>query len=211
PSALEHAPVKGLVVVEHLPWHESILRLYLPAGLVSKLIQEGAELFLSNLDTEDIDTPEIVWNEDMKERLRSFLEADLQPYVQARAGDPHAVYVYEPKPPLVYPELAGTIFVAPVYLHNVLDAERFPAHQVFDSTSFHHSVLRSMGAFHMHLSRGQCGSVAECGMWNAPILLSVAADSARGSAVVWLNLSPPPQEYERILQATSAGGSGAVT
>ncbi|CAI5478316.1 unnamed protein product, partial [Closterium sp. Yama58-4] len=160
PSALEHAPVKGLVVVEHLPWHESILRLYLPAGLVSKLIQEGAELFLSNLDTEDIDTPEIVWNEDMKERLRSFLEADLQPYVQARAGDPHAVYVYEPKPPLVYPELAGTIFVAPVYLHNVLDAERFPAHQVFDSTSFHHSVLR---------------------------------------------------EYERILQATSAGGGGAVT
>ncbi|CAI7768996.1 unnamed protein product, partial [Closterium sp. NIES-54] len=160
PSALEHAPVKGLVVVEHLPWHESILRMYLPAGLVSKLIQEGAELFLSNLDTEDIDTPEIVWNEDMKERLRTFLEADLQPYVQARAGDPHAVYVYEPKPPLVYPELAGTIFVAPVYLHNVLDAERFPAHQVFDSTSFHHSVLR---------------------------------------------------EYERILQATSAGGGGAVT
>ncbi|CAI5968403.1 unnamed protein product [Closterium sp. NIES-64] len=160
PSALEHAPVKGLVVVEHLPWHESILRLYLPAGLVSKLIQEGAELFLSNLETEDIDTPEIVWNEDMKERLRCFLEADLQPYVQARAGDPHAVYVYEPKPPLVYPELAGTIFVAPVYLHNVLDAERFPAHQVFDSTSFHHSVLR---------------------------------------------------EYERILQATSAGGGGAVT
>ncbi|GJP72246.1 hypothetical protein CLOP_g2993, partial [Closterium sp. NIES-67] len=160
PSALEHAPVKGLVVVEHLPWHESILRLYLPAGLVSKLIQEGAELFLSNLDTEDIDTPEIVWNEDMKDRLRTFLEADLQPYVQARAGDPHAVYEYEPKPPLVYPELAGTIFVAPVYLHNVLDAERFPAHQVFDSTSFHHSVLR---------------------------------------------------EYERILQATTAVGGGAVT
>jgi len=27
PVALEHAPVKGLVVVDHLPWHDSILRL----------------------------------------------------------------------------------------------------------------------------------------------------------------------------------------
>ncbi|CAI7842443.1 unnamed protein product [Closterium sp. NIES-54] len=84
--------------------HHQLTVLCLPRILISP---QGAELFLSNLDTEDIDTPEIVWNEDMKERLRTFLEADLQPYVQARAGDPHAVYVYEPKPPLVYPELAG--------------------------------------------------------------------------------------------------------
>lgn len=40
PAALEHAPVKGLVVVDHLPWQDSILRLYVPAGLICKLIQE---------------------------------------------------------------------------------------------------------------------------------------------------------------------------
>ena len=32
--------MKGLVRVEHLPWQDSILRIYLPYGLVAKLIQE---------------------------------------------------------------------------------------------------------------------------------------------------------------------------
>lgn len=37
---------------------------------------------------------------------------------------------------------AGTIFVAPVYLHNILDPERFPVDQLFDATSFHQAVVK---------------------------------------------------------------------
>ena len=70
-------------------------------------LSQGPELFLDNFLSDETDTPEVVWNDDMKDRLRNFLESDLESYVQARAADPHAVYMYSPKDPLVYPELAG--------------------------------------------------------------------------------------------------------
>ena len=68
---------------------------------------QGPELFLDNFLSDETDTPEVVWNDDMKDRLRNFLESDLESYVQARASDPHAVYMYSAKDPIVYPELAG--------------------------------------------------------------------------------------------------------
>ncbi len=57
---------------------------------------------------EEEDSPELIWNSEMRARLIERLTADLEPYVKARASDPSAVYIYMPRPAVVYPELIGS-------------------------------------------------------------------------------------------------------
>eukprot|EP00271_Cylindrocystis_brebissonii_P009775 TRINITY_DN2501_c0_g1_i2.p1 TRINITY_DN2501_c0_g1~~TRINITY_DN2501_c0_g1_i2.p1 ORF type:complete len:1658 (+),score=386.93 TRINITY_DN2501_c0_g1_i2:98-5071(+) len=140
-EGFQHSPLHGLVLVESLPWHESILRLHLPAGLIVKLIQEGPEGFLQKISSTE-DSPEVIWSKEMRGQLVERLSQDLEPYVKARASDPQAVFIYKPKPALVYEELEESIFVAPFYLHNLLDVERFPDHPVVDPSAFHAAVLQ---------------------------------------------------------------------
>jgi len=58
---------------------------------------------------------------------------------------------------------AGTIFVAPVYLHNLLDVARMPSHQAFDCSSFHQSILavsETSRALHLEiLCTGRCAAL----------------------------------------------------
>lgn len=122
-------------VEEQFPWHGSILRLFVPEGVILKLISEDANEFISLLDS-DNDNPEVIWNGEMRERLLDFLKADLEPYVKSRATDPLALYIHIPKSPLFYPELTDSVFSAPFYLENLLDTERFPNYQINDPVSF---------------------------------------------------------------------------
>lgn len=67
---------------------------------------DSSRLFASILDTEQ-DTPDVIWNMDMRERLLDHLTSELEPYVKSRASDPMAPYVHTPRDPLHYPELTG--------------------------------------------------------------------------------------------------------
>lgn len=68
---------------------------------------ESYRLLASVLNTEH-DTPDIIWNKDMRQRLLDHLSNELEPYVKARASDPMAPYVHILRPRIEYPELAGT-------------------------------------------------------------------------------------------------------
>lgn len=67
---------------------------------------DSYRLFASILNNEQ-DTPDIIWNKDMRQRLLDHLTSELEPYVKARASDPMAPYVHTPRPRIDYPELAG--------------------------------------------------------------------------------------------------------
>ncbi|KAI5070204.1 hypothetical protein GOP47_0014547 [Adiantum capillus-veneris] len=124
---------------EQFPWHGSILRLFLPEGVVLKLMSEGADTFTSTLNSEH-ESPEIIWSAEMRERLLDYLKAELEPFVKFRASDPLALYIHVPKAPLVYPELSESVFVAPFYVENLLDVERFPNYQINDPVTFLNSL-----------------------------------------------------------------------
>lgn len=63
-------------------------------------------LFASILDSQQ-DTPDVIWNLDMRQRLLDHLTSELEPYVKSRANDPMAPYVHTPRAPIYYPELTG--------------------------------------------------------------------------------------------------------
>lgn len=124
---------------EQFPWHGSILRLFLPEGVILKMMSEGADTFTSILNS-DHESPEVIWSAEMRERLLDYLKAELEPFVKFRASDPLALYIHVPKAPLVYPELTESVFSAPFYLENLLDTERFPNYQINDPVTFLNSL-----------------------------------------------------------------------
>lgn len=124
---------------EQFPWHGSILRLFLPDGVILKMMSEGADSFTSILNSEH-ESPEVIWSAEMRERLLDYLKAELEPYVKFRASDPLALYIHVPKAPLVYPELSESVFAAPFYVENLLDVERFPNYQINDPVTFLNSL-----------------------------------------------------------------------
>ncbi|XP_057836865.1 uncharacterized protein LOC131047061 isoform X1 [Cryptomeria japonica] len=128
---------------EHSPWDSSILCLYLPQGLILKLMSEDDSTFKTILDSES-NAPEVIWNSDMRERLLEHLTNVLEPYVKFRASDSLALYIDSPKAPLEYPELAETTFTEPFYLQNLLDLERFPNYQIIDPAGFLHSLMKDL-------------------------------------------------------------------
>ena len=67
---------------------------------------DSHRLFASILDTEQ-DTPDVLWNMDMRQRLLDHLTSELEPYVKARASDPMAPFLHTRRAPIYYPELTG--------------------------------------------------------------------------------------------------------
>ncbi|KAH7284662.1 hypothetical protein KP509_34G065300 [Ceratopteris richardii] len=120
---------------EQFPWRSSILRLFLPEGMILKMMSEGGDSFTSLLNSEH-KSPEVIWSEEMRQHLLEFLNTELGPFVKFRASDPLALYIHVPKAPLVYPELSESVFVAPFYVEQLLDVERFPNYQINDPVTF---------------------------------------------------------------------------
>ena len=81
-------------------------------------------------------------------------ESTLHSWVMKR--DPEVLFL--PPPPPSPNVSAGTIFVAPVYLHNILDPERFPFDQLFDATSFHQAVVKEYERIHTSTSAAAGGA-----------------------------------------------------
>ncbi|KAG0579697.1 hypothetical protein KC19_4G117600 [Ceratodon purpureus] len=124
----------------------SALRLYLPDGLVLRLMAEDTNsnvLFASILDSQQ-DTPDVIWNLDMRQRLLDHLTSELEPYVKSRANDPMAPYVHTPRAPIYYPELTDIVFSAPYYLQNILDMDRFPDYPISDPDGFLRSLMLNL-------------------------------------------------------------------
>lgn len=128
---------------QHGTWRDSVLHLYLPEGLILKLMSEGPESFSAHLDSEQ-DGPEVIWNSDMRQRLLDYLTSELESYVKFRATDPLALYIHVPKAPLAYPELEDSVFSSPFYIQNLLDSERFPNYQINDPNGFLNSLAQDL-------------------------------------------------------------------
>lgn len=62
---------------------------------------------------EEEDSPEVIWTAEMKANLVERLTSDLEPYVKSRCSEPQAVYIYMPRPAIVYPELIGRVQSSP--------------------------------------------------------------------------------------------------
>lgn len=128
---------------EHSPWRNSILRLYLPEGLILKLVSEDDCSFKTIFDSDNY-APEVIWNSEMRESLLEHLTNELGTYVKFRASDPLALYIYSPKPPLEYPELTDTIFIEPFYLKNLIDVEQFPNYEIVDPAGFLNNLIKDL-------------------------------------------------------------------
>ncbi|XP_024368115.1 uncharacterized protein [Physcomitrium patens] len=140
---LSESPSRKSGEREHGTWRDSVLHLYLPEGLILKLMSEGPESFSAYLDSEQ-NGPEIVWNLEMRQRLLDHLTSELESYVKFRATDPLALYIHVPKAPLSYPELEDSVFSAPFYIQNLLDNERSPNYQVNDPNGFLNSLMQDL-------------------------------------------------------------------
>ncbi|KAG0590844.1 hypothetical protein KC19_1G130600 [Ceratodon purpureus] len=125
------------------PCKNSALRMYLPDGLILRLMSEDMDsykVFATVLDTDE-DAPDIIWNMDMRQRLVDNLSSQLEPYVRARASDSMALYVHSRRAPVNYPELADMVFSAPFYLQNLLDEERYHGYPINEPDVFLSSLM----------------------------------------------------------------------
>lgn len=145
PDALKHVTGSDRKTsLSTLPWQDSILRLYLPAGLIGLLIKEGSEPFAAALH-QTLDTPEVVWQPSMKERLTAHLTEVLTPYANQRAENPLLPYKsVRARAPLEYHELENKVYCAPLYLHNLLDFAKGAAYEILDATPFAGSIMEEL-------------------------------------------------------------------
>lgn len=130
-------------VSDQSPCKGSALRLYLPDGLIIRLMAEDMDsyrVFAGVLDTEQ-DAPDIIWNKAMRQRLLDHLTHELEPFVRARATNSMALFVHTPRTPIFYPELVDMVFSAPFYLQNLLDEERFRDYPISNPEGFLSSLM----------------------------------------------------------------------
>ncbi|KAH7421759.1 hypothetical protein KP509_13G074000 [Ceratopteris richardii] len=139
PDSISNEP-EYLKAEEQFPWHGSILRLFLPEGMILKLMSESTDSCTAILNTEQ-ETPEVIWSAEMRDRLLDYLKGELEPFVKFRASDPLALYIHVSKAPLDYPELSDSVFVAPFYLEHLLNVECFPNYQINDPVTFLNNLV----------------------------------------------------------------------
>eukprot|EP01018_Ginkgo_biloba_P000780 Gb_17024 [translate_table: standard] len=181
----------------HFPWHDSVLRLYLPQGLILKLMSEDDSSFKMLLDS-DNDAPEVIWNLEMRERLLEYLTNELEPFVKFRASDSLALYIHTPKTPFEYPELAETLFTAPFYLQNLLDSERFPNYQIIDPVGFLSNLMQDLRKCTVALQNtGSSGSASS--LWRKEIRRIHLLLQAQAHLLERCTISPLPNDLESVV------------
>ncbi|GBG63346.1 hypothetical protein CBR_g37703 [Chara braunii] len=157
-DALAHAMLKSRGKLGNGLWQDSILQLYLPEGVIMKLCTEGAHAFVELVNSGE-ESPEVIWNASMRNRLVKHLEKILDHAVKARAENPLAISLFFPRPAQVYPELADAVYSTPFYLQNLLDVERFPDYVMLEPASFHTNLMQDLRALAAGVSTSAMGGV----------------------------------------------------
>jgi DnaJ family protein C protein 13 len=103
----------------------SILGNMLPEGLLFVLANYGFEKF-TEIFVGNYDTPEVIWNLDMRKHLVEMVRQHLGDFPQRLWQNTTTEYDYCPIPGIAYKRLEKEIFCHNYYLHNLCDESRFP-------------------------------------------------------------------------------------
>ena len=126
--------------------HRSYLSFILPDALVCYLCSHDHKAFASVL-IGDYDNPEAIWNPGMRENMIGELKEHTLDYVRA-IRTPSAdgslkrfQYMYDPLPPMHYPELNEEMYCSGYYLRNLCNSDKFQDWTIHEPADLLRSVL----------------------------------------------------------------------
>lgn len=105
--------------------HRSILGQLLPEAMVCFLENHSAEKFAETFLGE-FDTPEVIWNSEMRRLLIEKISAHLTDFTPKLHGHTMARYPYLAIPVISYPQLENELFCHIFYLRHLCDTQKFP-------------------------------------------------------------------------------------
>ncbi|KAG1687435.1 DnaJ subfamily C member 13 [Nymphon striatum] len=104
---------------------KSILGQILPEAMVCYLENHGHEKF-SELFLGDFDTPEAIWNNEMRRMMIEKIAAHIADFTPRLQSNTRATYQYCPIPIIQYPQLENELFCNIYYLRHLCDTTKFP-------------------------------------------------------------------------------------
>ena len=117
-----------------------MLQKFLPVALVSLLKEEGADALLNAFDSE-CETPELIWDGDMRAELRSAIAEQLEACLQLReCGKGGSLYSLPPGFQVKYKKLEDELYVGGVYVRLFLKEPTFSLH---DPSAFLEMLMQS--------------------------------------------------------------------
>lgn len=114
--------------------HRSILGQLLPEAMVCFLENHSAEKFAETFLGE-FDTPEVIWNSEMRRLLIEKISAHLTDFTPKLRGHTMARYPYLAIPVISYPQLENELFCHIFYLRHLCDTKKFPNWPISDPVS----------------------------------------------------------------------------
>lgn len=111
--------------------HRSILGQLLPEAMVCFLENHSAEKFAETFLGE-FDTPEVIWNSEMRRLLIEKISAHLTDFTPKLRGHTMARYPYLAIPVINYPQLENELFCHIFYLRHLCDTQKFPNWPIAD-------------------------------------------------------------------------------
>lgn len=114
--------------------HRSILGQLLPEAMVCFLENHSAEKFAETFLGE-FDTPEVIWNSEMRRLLIEKISAHLTDFTPKLRGHTMARYPYLAIPVISYPQLENELFCHIYYLRHLCDTNQFPNWPIQDSVA----------------------------------------------------------------------------
>jgi len=119
----------------------SYLGMMLPECMLHILDHYGPEVFAKAFVSEN-NTPEVVWTHEMRTKyLLPQIHSHVSEFYVRLKQHAHAVYEYNPMPPVEYPELEDEIWCYRYYLSNLCNEEKFPEWDIKDHVEFLQALL----------------------------------------------------------------------
>lgn len=119
----------------------SYLGSILPESLLHTLNHYGAKAFAEAFVSEN-NTPELIWTYEMRTNyLLPQIHEHVAEFSVKLKQHAHAVYEYNPMPPVEYPELDGEIWCYRYYLANLCNEEKFPEWDLQEHVEFLQALL----------------------------------------------------------------------
>jgi len=128
----------------------SVLSNIVPQAMVSMLHNYGAERF-AIIFTGDFDTPEVIWNADLRRHMVEMIEQHLGDFPARLRQFCLAQYEYCPIPKIHYGELDKDIYVHEYYLKNLCDEVRFPDWPIAEPLAL---LRESIEAWRLEMDKG---------------------------------------------------------
>ena len=118
----------------------SVLGNILPEGLLFVLVNYGYEKF-TEIFVGNYDTPEVIWNLDMRKHLVEMIRQHLGDFPQRLWQNTTSEYDFCPIPGIAYKRLEKEMFCHNYYLNNLCDEHRFPDWPIAEPVEVFRSCL----------------------------------------------------------------------